>query len=380
MTKNSILLFKGGFQYNVVNYFVDDLAESFNAFGYTSIIIDLLKDNYYVELQDQINKNNVRGFFSFNGIGLPDVGKLATALRIPFINFYLDSSIYHLARLQFKSDYLKIVFMDKAELQLVKEVLGQEAVYIPHGAYTKVNPVEVNHSKEGIIFAGSICNPEVFRKQWLGLGNTLGKFYDDLLEHISNKECFHIIQDVDYILNLKGYELNKEQKKAIYLNSVLVHRYIRSYRRLKVLEMLKDYPIDIYGHGWKSVPLQAKHVYHGGIDFLQLIEKIRKAKILLNVLPEFIYGGHERIFTSMYYETAVITNYNAYLKTNFQDDQDLIFYSMRSLDRLADKVSGLLDDDPAKLARISQSGNEKVAAKHTWLNRAEEILKLIEER
>jgi len=73
--------------------------------------------------------------------------------------------------------------------------------------------------------------------------------YDSLLDHVLDKECFNIIQDVDYILKLKGYDLSQDQKKTVYFNAIYVHRYIRSYRRLKVLEALKDLEIDLYGNG-----------------------------------------------------------------------------------------------------------------------------------
>lgn len=373
---NCIILFKGGFQYNVVNYFIDDLAESFITLGFNSRIIDLTKSDFATELQDQINKDNIKCFFAFNGIGLPNLGELAVKLKVPFINFYLDSPIYHLQRLQYKSEYIKIVFMDKNDLPFLKEVLNQEAAFIPHGAFTKYVSSEKNISKSGIIFAGSITKPEIFREHWLNLGKAVGEIYDSLLEYVINKEYFNIKQDVDYILKVKGIELNVEQKQALYLNSVFVHKFIRQYRRLKVLETLKDFKIELYGHGWETVPVHPNHIIRGPVDFLELIGAIKKAKLLLNVLPEFIYGGHERIFTAMYHGTAVATNYNAYLKMNFGEGKDIFFYSMRDLNQLPDKVDSLLQDE-IKLNQIAHSGQEKVRTGHTWLNRAEEILKLI---
>lgn len=374
--KDCIILFKGGFQYNVVNYFIDDLAESFVTLGFTSRIIDLTKSDFATELQDQIEKDNIKCFFAFNGIGLPNLGELAVKLKVPFINFYLDSPIYHLQRLQYKSEYIKIVFMDKNDLRFLKEVLNQEATFIPHGAFTKYASSEKNISKSGIIFAGSITKPEIFREHWLNLGKAVGKIYDSLLEHVINKEYFNIKSDIDYILKLKGIELSAKQHQAIYLNSVFVHKYIRQYRRLKVLAALKDFKIDLYGFGWDTVPVQPNHTINGAVDFLKLISAIKKARLLLNVLPEFIYGGHERVFTAMYHGTTIITNYNAYLKTNFEDGKDLYFYSMRDLNELPDKVDNLMQDEN-KLEQIACSGREKVQVNHTWLNRAREIVNLI---
>ena len=375
--KNCIILFKGGFQYNVVNYFVDDLAESFVKLGFTSRVIDLTKNDFAAKLQEQINKGNIKCFFAFNGIGLPSLGELAVELKVPFINFYLDSPIYHLQRLQYKSENLKIIFIDKNDLQFSNEILNQEASFIPHGAFTKLNSAGVSKNKSGIIFAGSITKPELLRNQWLKLGKAIGEIYDSLLEYVINKEYFNIKHDVDYILKVKGIELSMEQKKTIYFNSIFVHKYVRQYRRLKVLEALKDFKIDLYGNGWNTVPIHPNHTYHGAVDFLELIERVKKSSLMLNVLPEFIYGGHERIFTAMYHGTACLTNYNAYLKTNFENGKDLLFYSMRDLKQLPDQLSVWLSDKMA-LEQIARSGMEKVKTHHTWLNRAQDLLHLIE--
>ena len=192
-----IVLFKGGFQYNVVNYFVDDLAESFVKLGFTSRVIDLTKNGFAAKLKEQINKGNIKCFFTFNGIGLPDLGELAVELKVPFINFYLDSPIYHLQRLKYKSENIKIVFIDKNDLQFSNEILNQEASFIPHGAFTKFDSAGAHNNKSGIIFAGSITKPELLRNQWLKLGKVLGEIYDSLLEYVINKEYFNIKHDVD---------------------------------------------------------------------------------------------------------------------------------------------------------------------------------------
>ncbi|CAH8719479.1 hypothetical protein M5W83_18660 [Paenibacillus thiaminolyticus] len=54
-----VILFKGQSQYDVLRYFVDDLALAFNKIGYQSIIIDLLAENCFSTLEEALNNGDI---------------------------------------------------------------------------------------------------------------------------------------------------------------------------------------------------------------------------------------------------------------------------------------------------------------------------------
>lgn len=373
--KEKILLFKGVYQYDVVNYFIDDLSEGFNKLGYITEIFIINDINDFNNFYNKYNHSNVLFYLAFNGILMPYLGQLATHFKKPLITIYLDSSIYHIDRLKYKSDYVKIFFIDKSEIKLLKKMIEYDSFFLPHGAVT--NKVLINNNdKKGIIFAASINNPDIYREKWLKLESNLSSFFENLMKFNLNKDYFNILRDIDYILKRGNCNINDELKRTLYFYSLYLHRYLRYYKRIKLLNCLKDYKIDIYGNGWDTIPLSKNHKYHGSLDFIELLKKIKKSKILLNVMPEFVYGGHERIFTAMYNGTAVITNSNTYLKNNFEDGNDLVFYSFSKLDEIKSKIDLLLNNENY-LNKISYAGQKKVSENHTWHNRAKEILKMI---
>ncbi|HYH04329.1 MAG TPA: hypothetical protein VEC37_14655 [Bacillota bacterium] len=77
MPNDYIILFKGAFQYNVINYFIEELAESFVQLGLVSVVIDLTKPDSLHELQSYLNANTykIKCLFSFNGIDYQILGR-----------------------------------------------------------------------------------------------------------------------------------------------------------------------------------------------------------------------------------------------------------------------------------------------------------------
>ncbi|WPZ18074.1 glycosyltransferase [Geobacillus subterraneus] len=156
-----------------------------------------------------------------------------------------------------------------------------------------------------------------------------------------------------------------------------VDLYIRNKRRMEVvLETAKlEAKFEIYGNGWENLITNNHSIkVNPAINFRNAYEKIRGSKLVLNVLPNFVYGGHERIFTTMLNGAVSLTDNNLFLQSEFKDGEDLLLYSFPSYPY--DRIQSFLDDK-VTLQKIAENGRKKVIEKHTWLARAEKIIETV---
>lgn len=69
---------------------------------------------------------------------------------------------------------------------------------------------------------------------------------------------------------------------------------------------------------------------------------ISRSKISVNVMPWFKQGAHDRVFNSMLNGAVCVTDTSGYLKDNFIDGENIIFYNLENIDAAADKIKRLL--------------------------------------
>ncbi|WP_018249186.1 glycosyltransferase family protein [Orenia marismortui] len=377
LDKEVIVLLKGKSRYNVARYFIDNLSQIYNKLGYKTKIIDSSSDDTD-DLFNILLTNKVKFVLAVNGKVIKYfTEELAYFPNINFVSKYADHPVYHYNRLLSPLENETILCVDKTHKKFIKEVLNLDSIFVPAGAHINFDNNIVEKDND-ILFAGTIKDPEFFRTEWLKFGGLISEIFDELAEYALSKEFLDIQNDVDYILKCKGIDLKRNHKKDIYKCARLVDKYARNYRRIKVLNALKGFNVKVFGSGWhKFIENKKGYSINNSIDFEKLIEEIKKSKILINVIPEFSYNGHERIFNGMYYGTAVVTNTNEYLRNNFKDNEDIIYYKWKEIDQLPNILNKLLDNED-KLKKITRNGQKKVAKSHTFLHRAKEILSYIE--
>src|SRR5690606_16982055 len=94
-----------------------------------------------------------------------------------------------------------------------------------------------------------------------------------------------------------------------------VDRYIRFRRRKEFITAFANLPyrLDVYGNGWNNLKLDCPNVFfHPPQDFSGVQALMNNAKIAANVMPNFVEGGHERLFTSMLHGAAGLVDTNRF--------------------------------------------------------------------
>ena len=114
-------------------------------------------------------------------------------------------------------------------------------------------------------------------------------------------------------------------------------------------------------------------IIHGNVGYEESLHIMADSKIVLNNMPLFADGSHERVFSIMASESICLTDSNPYLRENFQDKTALFYYDWSNMDKLSiliqDIMGGKYNAD-----EIICNGREKTLKNHMWANRAREIL------
>ena len=98
-------------------------------------------------------------------------------------------------------------------------------------------------------------------------------------------------------------------------------------------------------------------------------------KIVINKMPLFLDGSHERVFTAMLNGAVCCTDESGYWKQEFIDGESICFYDFQDLDNLENIIKELLLNLD-KAGKIAQNGYDIAIHKHQWKNRAEQILEI----
>jgi hypothetical protein len=381
----TIVLYNGQSQYDVLRYFIKDLALSFKQLGFDVEIVDLLKSSWVEDLERIIKEKDVFFFLSMNAMGAElKVGEtsLYDYLNIPLFAFLVDHPMYHINRLNQGVKNLIVSCVDKTHIRFLKTFLNGEysKVFIPHGASHYHIPASLKSMEErntDILFAGSFTNPDHFRKQWISQGKYIAQLFDTIMERYLYSYGKTLIDIAEDVFNENGIDTEYMNHYKFWQCLVNVDLYIRNKRRLDIISELSKIGgrIELYGNGWENVQLPNSSVkLNPSINFDSVQEKIGDSKVVLNILPNFVEGGHERIFTTMLNGAVSLTDSNLFLNYEFKDREDIILYSFG---QCLDDLLGSLLKDEEKLQVIADNGRKKAMEKHTWLTRVEKILETV---
>src|SRR5574344_1776578 len=167
----NILIYKGQFQYDAVDMFIDSTIYFLEKKRHNVIVIDLLENNAINKIIEIFTNKLIDFVVSFNGIGcdikLNNGQYIYDAVNTIFLAIFVDHPAYHIERLSENIKNFLCCFNDKQHVDYINEILPNHhkiSFFLPHGGLTK-NIEEKNKIKSfieykkqksiDIIFAGT---------------------------------------------------------------------------------------------------------------------------------------------------------------------------------------------------------------------------------
>lgn len=153
------------------------------------------------------------------------------------------------------------------------------------------------------------------------------------------------------------------------------------YYREKIVETLLQAGIElhVWSETWKNAPYgtNSRLICHPALDVVSCLRVMQQSAVSLNVMSWHKDGVTERVVNAMLCKSAVVSDWSSGLEEQFVNGKDLVIFSLERLDELPVIVNKLLADED-KRKSIAQSGYEKAAAGHLWINRVRLLLDFLD--
>lgn len=390
----NILIYKGIFQYDVVNMFIDNTIYFLEKKGHNVIIVDEKKEknNTLNKILETFSNTLVDVVIDFGAIGShikfnnECVYNITNSLYLAVI---VDHPAYHIQKLSENIKNFLCCFNDKQHVIYANEILPNHhkiSFFLPHGGLkktfeedSKMNNISKYKKQKSIniVFAGTY--QENIDKKWAEENGFPKYILDEICEELINQDYSIVHKTFNQVCTKYGIKFSTFGKVQLPSTLVEIISYVRSVKRVELIKKIakSGLNITICGNGWESFVKEHKNInYIGALNIKENLELIKKAKVLINVTPNFTDGSHERVFTGMLNNTVVFSDKSRYYDEFFEDEKNILYYSFNSLDEDIEKLKNILKDDK-KLYEISQNAYEIANKHHTWENRVDTMLEMV---
>lgn len=368
------------------NFFAHQIGAAFEALGYEADICELSKDEDLDAKLEPLLGQEYRVILDFNSLlprmvmedGTPYIEKL----KGPFFDYILDHPLFHYMGLTSGGANLHALVLDEAQEEYVR-------IYYPNTASVHTLPLGATKAiydgeKETecrILFPGTYDSPEAVYGIIKESPEPIQSMMKELIERRIAEPLLPMEEAFRQYLKEQDMELTVEQF-ALFMNSMYsVDAYVRDYFRKKALDELLDcgLPVTVMGEGWEKYHYKDEHSLkrEPAVTFGLSFERIAKSHILLNVSPIFNHGMHDRIPAGMANRAVVLTDYNSYLASRFEDEREVAFYSLKDLSTLSAKAERLIADTCLREG-IAERAYREFEEHQTWICRAKAILAMAE--
>lgn len=407
-TYERVILIKNAVE--TLGYFSEQIAQEMEKQGKEIYFIDYDRlEQTLVGLSHFLKKGRV-AFITFNYIGLSGENIFFTergrsvweAYEVRILNILVDHPMYYHSKLQKNYWNMQLFCLDREHVAYVKrfyphinvaffptagnEMLGenfrqQEGEQTIHKVDCRREEKAVIPFEErewDIVFTGNYVPTSLFEKRLRAQGAEYEEFYRGMIDDLLERPWQSIDKVIEqHIIDELG-EVSEADLCASLGNLIFIDQWVRSEVRSKVIRELIAQGLKIYlvGADWNqfsSSETRSLHYSTGMVTSFACVEAIQKAKISLNVMPWFRDGVHDRVFTAMLQKTVSVTDESRYLREVFKDGEDIVFYSLSELEKLPKQIEYLLNN-PREMTKIAEKGYEIASKKHTWENRAKELM------
>lgn len=232
-----------------------------------------------------------------------------------------------------------------------------------------------------ILFMGGYTKKVDFEEHLEGLGEGLRQIWLECRRLLYEQTYMTLEQGVEYCMRRRGLILEQDDLRDTVRLFADLDGIVRDYVRAEVMKTLADagVKVHIYGGGdWDKIDCRQENlVLHGQVSFDETLPLAADAKIVLNVMPWFKAGAHDRIYTAMLNGSVSLTDSSEYLNRTLTDGRDVLMYSLDELEELPDKVKYYLNH-PEKLKEIANQGYLYAKDTQTWQYRARQMAEVME--
>lgn len=342
------------------------------------------------KLYDFIQKP-VDAVVTFNNVGLnielTPGEKLWNQLNILCIDILVDHPVCYLQELQMAPERTVAICVDKNHVAFIKKYILNimAAHFVPHGGTLLEKEQSPWRGREiDVLYAGGL--PREVAKGYIpeNLNEICGINSDELCDKvlttlITNTKCTLETAIENYFSEQQIAITNEQLVQYIRLFRFL-DVYAISYYRERAIKLLIENGIRVtlYGHGWDKCDwISHPNIeYHPNVAPEEILALMKRTKVVLNSMPNFKDGSHERIFNGMLAGAVVVSDTSCYLE-EVAGKKLIYLYDLKQQQELPQMITYILEH-PEEAGQMTERAYKEAAEHHTWQKRAQEIEEYIE--
>ena len=385
MQKNkNILLIKTVSRYGSLNRYIEEWALAMRKYGCNTCVLDAWS------LAEPTLFNHVISTYKFDAI--IDINGVLISWGLPqnlppevIYGTYLCDPPSSFKSLYAQSDERTIIFAcDKNFCDYISHFFPtvKHTAFVPLSGSLYPEYVPYEDRKIDIIFTGTYTHPDTYKNELFSqfeAGGTLAIFAKDMLEDIIANPQYTLPECLTRILKKYNVSVTDAEFDELVEDFINVDFYARFYYRDKVIRTLlaAGLKIHVFGNGWENFCSEYNHnmIIHKGGPYAAS-KALANAKISLNVMPWFKNAFQERIASAMLSKVVAVTDESKYITDHFDNNKNLLIYSLTDIDPLADRIKYLLEH-PQAAKEIAENGY-KESQVHTWDSRVYDMLRELE--
>lgn len=368
--KIGLLAVNNGLCYDSLNFFLDCIGKALQAKGVRTKKICAVSEEILLESWDAvIGINHPLPFVRLeNGMFLIEV------LRCPVFQLIVDPPYHHHPYLEPHMDNMYMYLLDEEHVTYCRSYyrpfkeVRMAWLLGPVGRCRNYDEREIE-----VLFTGTLESEDDLKEKMSVLApdwDWADEFFDLLVKIRVERPEETAAESVIFLLEQMRITYSQELlKMMMYVFGMVSDCYLRAYYRRKMVTLLVDAGISVHvaGNGWEDLYAVCPDnlVLEGSVDFARTADLISNAKILLNILPSFNHGIHDRVLTAMQNGAVCVTDYSTYVDAHFQNGQDIVIYRLEELDRLPHMVKELLAN-PGRAKAIAEKGRKNAMENYTW--------------
>lgn len=368
--------------YESKRYFTQKLAEAMQRKGIETKIVDAREGPLGVDAIASIQRFAPDITCSFNSLDpIAEKRFLWDFLEIPHVSFLVDPVFY--STFLVESPYSILTCVDRSDLAATLSDDFQNAFFWPHAmekelavaAESKARPYDV-------VFLGSCYDYESLRASWQQRNpEALNKVLDDAIDIVFSNERASLAQALVQAWNASGHDPKGVDFMTLYY---YLDNYTRGKDRIELIRSIKDAHVHIFGElspdnavgilGWQPYLASRSNVtIHPSLPFAEGLNIMKQSKIVLNSMPFFRDGTHERVFAALACGCLSISSESIYLREQFRDGEGVVFYRAQHRADVNAFINEMLKHEPKRI-EAAERGREKVLQYHTWDARVARLL------
>lgn len=367
--------------YESKRYFTEKLAEAMQRHGIETKIVDVQQAVLGSETIKSILNFAPDFTCSFNSYEQIGEGQyIWDLMQIPHISFLVDPSFYSTTLTN--SRYSILTCVDRSDYAAVRSHGFDRVVFWPHAVERELAPDDKEKRTYDVVLLGSCYDYESLRVAWQQRNPaSLNKVLDDAIDIVFSNEQASLADAL-----VQAWNTSKLDPRGVDFGTLYFYldNYTRGKDRVELVRSIKDARVDVFGElasdnavgilGWKQyLGSQPNVTLHPSTLFGDGLKILKKAKIVLNSMPFFRDGSHERIFSGLACGCLPLTSESKYLREQFVPGKELLFYSAKKRGDVNDLINEWLHDEK-KRQHAAALGRQKVMQHHTWDNRVPELV------